>query len=63
VRAVLAGDDILMFAQEERSSEDAYLMLRAAVRNGTIPRTLVLAAAGRVDSLKRTLAIGYSDAN
>jgi beta-glucosidase-like glycosyl hydrolase len=60
VRAVLAGEDILMFAQEERSSEDAYLMLRTAVRNGTIPRTLVLAAADRVDSPKRTLAIGYS---
>ena len=58
VKAALAGDDILMFAQAERGSEDAYVMLREAVRSGALPATLVAAAANRVDALKRVLLEG-----
>jgi beta-N-acetylhexosaminidase len=55
VRAALAGDDILMFAQHEASSEHAYQALRAAVANGALPKALVLAAAAQVIKLKQGL--------
>ncbi len=58
IKAALAGDDMLMFAQDEQSSERAFRQLRAAVASGLIPRTRVIAAAGRVDALKRTLDLG-----
>ena len=58
VKAVLAGDDILMFAQHEAGSEQAYQMIRAAVANHAIPKSLVLAAANRVIQLKQELGVG-----
>jgi beta-N-acetylhexosaminidase len=58
VKAVLAGDDILMFAQHEGSSEQAYRSIRAAVASHTIPESVVLNAANRVIQLKQELAIG-----
>jgi beta-N-acetylhexosaminidase len=58
VTAVRAGDDILMFAQHEASSEHAYEAIRAAIANGTIPKSLVLEAAARVIVLKETLNVG-----
>lgn len=58
VRAVLAGENILMFAQHEASSARAYDAIRAAVASGSIPRTLVEAAAARVIALKRALLTG-----
>jgi beta-glucosidase-like glycosyl hydrolase len=58
VDAVLAGDDILMFAQHEARSELAYRAIRAALANHAIPRSLVIAAATRVLQLKERLALG-----
>jgi beta-N-acetylhexosaminidase len=55
VRAVLAGDDILMYAQRESGSERAYRSILAGVRSGRIGRAAVLAAATKVEALKRTL--------
>jgi beta-N-acetylhexosaminidase len=57
-RAVLAGDDMLMFAQHEANSERAYQAIRAAVAARSIPKSFVLGAASRIDELKRMLAIG-----
>lgn len=57
VRAVLAGDDILMFAQHEASSERAFQAIQAAITSGTIPKSLVLAAATRVVALKQSLLL------
>lgn len=58
VRAVLAGDDVLMFAQHEGSSERAFQAIRAAVVSGIIPKAVVLAAATRVVTLKQSLRLG-----
>ena len=51
-------DDILMFAQHEAGSEQAYRAIRSAVANHTIPKPVVLAAADRIIQLKRDLGIG-----
>jgi beta-glucosidase-like glycosyl hydrolase len=58
VMAVKAGDDILMFAEHEAGSEQAYRKINAAVATGTLPGSLVIAAAERVIQLKRTLGLG-----
>jgi beta-N-acetylhexosaminidase len=58
VKAALAGDDILMFAAREAGSERAFRMLRAAAEHGRLPTALVLAAASRVEALKRSLGLG-----
>ena len=58
VKAVSAGEDILMFAQHEVSSEAAYAAIRAAVQRHVIPSSLVRAAAARVIALKESLATG-----
>ncbi len=57
VRAVLAGENILMFAQREVSSARAYDAIRAAVASGIIPAALVDAAAARVIALKQSLQV------
>ncbi len=58
IKAALAGDDILMFASEERGSERAYRMLLGASRRGQLPTALVVSAAERVEALKHSLGIG-----
>jgi beta-N-acetylhexosaminidase len=58
VLAVQAGDDILMFAQRESGSEDAYSAIKAAVAAGTLSRSLIIAAANRVIELKEKLGVG-----
>lgn len=58
VKAALAGDDILMFTAREAGSERAFGMLRAAVEQGRLPAPAVLAAASRVEALKRSLELG-----
>ena len=55
LRAVLAGDDILMYAQRESGSERAYRSILASASGGTDARAAVLAAAAKVEQLKRTL--------
>lgn len=55
VKAVRAGIDLLMFAQEEAASEHAYRELVAAVRAGTLKTTEVTTAADRVVALKNSL--------
>lgn len=55
VKAVRAGIDLLMFAQEEAASEHAYRELAAAVRAGTLKTTEVTTAADRVVALKTLL--------
>lgn len=55
-QAVLAGDDILMFAQHEAGSEQAFRAISSAVSANAIPRSLVLAAANKVIHLKRSIA-------
>jgi beta-N-acetylhexosaminidase len=55
LRAVLAGEDILMFAQHEASSEHAYRAIRAAVARAMIAKPLLLTAAERVVALKQSL--------
>jgi beta-N-acetylhexosaminidase len=57
VKAVLAGEDILMFAQHEAGSELAYRQIAAAVAAGTIPQSLVLSAAAKVDRLKQAMGL------
>jgi Beta-glucosidase-related glycosidases len=57
VKAVLAGDDVLMFAQRESGSEQAYRALNAAVASRTIPKLAVLSAAKKVIELKHRLGI------
>ena len=56
LRAVLAGDDILMYAQRESGSERAYRSILASASGGTNVRAAVLAAAAKVEQLKRALA-------
>lgn len=58
IDAVLAGDDILMFAQHEASSEHAYQSIRAAVAHHTVSAALVVGAANKVFQLKQSLALG-----
>ncbi len=55
VKAVRAGIDLLMFAQEEAASEHAYRELVAAVHAGTLKTTEVTTAADRVVALKALL--------
>jgi beta-N-acetylhexosaminidase len=55
VKAVRAGIDLLMFAQEEAASEHAFRELEAAVRAGTLTTANVMTAADRVVALKNTL--------
>ncbi|MHB8243137.1 MAG: glycoside hydrolase family 3 N-terminal domain-containing protein [Solirubrobacteraceae bacterium] len=57
VKAVLAGDDILMFAQHESSSEQAYQQILAGLTTGAIPSSLVLSAALKVETLKQRLRL------
>jgi beta-N-acetylhexosaminidase len=58
VKAVLAGDDILMFAEHESGSEQAYDEIRAAVDDHTIAQSVVETAAERVVRLKESLVTG-----
>jgi beta-N-acetylhexosaminidase len=58
VKAALAGDDILMFAQHEAGSERAYRALMSAVANHAIPKSVVLTAATKIIQLKQNLGIG-----
>jgi beta-N-acetylhexosaminidase len=58
VRAVLAGDDILMFAQHESGSEKAYQAIAAAVASHAIPRSTVMASAAKVIALKHVIGLG-----
>jgi beta-N-acetylhexosaminidase len=57
VKGVLAGEDILMFAQHESGSERAYLAIKSAIARGTIPEGVVLAGATRVIGLKQSLGL------
>jgi hypothetical protein len=56
VAAILAGDDILMFAQHETGSEQAFRAISSAVAANAIPRSLAVADAEKVIRLKRTVA-------
>jgi beta-glucosidase-like glycosyl hydrolase len=58
VKALLAGIDILMFAQREVGSEQAFHAITTAIANGAVPESVVLAAAARVDQLKENLGLG-----
>jgi beta-glucosidase-like glycosyl hydrolase len=58
VMAVKAGDDILVFAEHESGSEQAYREIKAAVASGTLSQSLVIAAAERVIQLKQNLGLG-----
>jgi beta-N-acetylhexosaminidase len=58
VKAVLAGDDILMFAQRESGSEKAYQAIAAAVAGSTIHRSTVMASAAKVIALKHVIGLG-----
>ena len=58
VRAVEAGDDILMFAQHESASIAAFRAIHAAVKSHAIPRASVLAAASKVIAMKARLGLG-----
>ncbi len=57
VRAVLAGDEILMFAQRESGSELAYAAITTAISRREIPSSLVMQAAARVVELKQNLGL------
>jgi beta-N-acetylhexosaminidase len=57
VKAVLAGEDVLMFAQRESGSELAYAAIASAVRSRAVPSALVMQAAARVVKLKRRLGL------
>jgi len=56
-RAVLAGDDILMFAQHESGSELAYRAVMTAIARHTIPKAAVLASAEKVIALKHIIGL------
>ncbi len=58
VMAVQAGDDILMFAEHESGSEQAYREIKAAAASGTLSQSLIIAAAIRVIQLKQNLGLG-----
>jgi beta-N-acetylhexosaminidase len=58
VRAVQAGDDILMFAQHEAGSEAAYRAIDSALASHTLSKSAVTAAAASVIGLKQTVASG-----
>lgn len=58
VMAVKAGDDILMFAEHESGSEQAYREIKAAVASGTLSQAFIIAAAERVIQLKQDLGLG-----
>jgi beta-N-acetylhexosaminidase len=58
VKAVRAGIDLLMFAQEEAASERAFNEIMAAVKTGALTSTDVIAAADRVVALKSALGLG-----
>jgi len=55
VKAVRAGIDLLMFAQEEAASERAFREIVAAVKTGALTKSEVISAAERVVALKNTL--------
>ncbi|HST54703.1 MAG TPA: glycoside hydrolase family 3 N-terminal domain-containing protein [Solirubrobacteraceae bacterium] len=57
VKAVLAGEDILMFAQHESSSELAYRAIMRGVTRHLIPKALVVGAGDRVLTLKQGLKL------
>jgi beta-N-acetylhexosaminidase len=57
VKAVLAGDDVLMFAQRESGSERAFQAIASAVANHAIPRSTVIASATKVIALKHALGL------
>jgi beta-N-acetylhexosaminidase len=54
-RAIDAGLDLLLYAQNEASSSAAYAQLLADLGEGRIDRTKVVRAAAAVTTLKRTL--------
>jgi beta-N-acetylhexosaminidase len=53
--AIQAGLDMLMYAQTEQASAAAYAKLLAEVRSGEIPRPRLVAADGKIRSLKARL--------
>ncbi len=55
VKAVRAGIDLLMFAQDEAASEHAFRELETAVRSGSLTTADITTAADRVVALKSTL--------
>lgn len=55
VKAIAAGDDILMFAQHEAGSERAYGEIRAALADRTLARSLIQADVEKVIALKQSL--------
>ncbi|MHB8533152.1 MAG: glycoside hydrolase family 3 N-terminal domain-containing protein [Solirubrobacteraceae bacterium] len=55
LRAVLAGEDLLMFAQDEAGSERAFVRLREALARGAVPESVVRGAAERIDTVKQRL--------
>jgi beta-N-acetylhexosaminidase len=57
VKAIHAGIDLLMFAQEEAASERAFSEIMAAVKAGAITDTEVITAADRVVALKSALSL------
>ena len=54
-RAIAAGIDLLMYAQTERASAEAYSKLLAEVRSGRVPRARLVAANERIRALKSRL--------
>lgn len=54
--AIDAGLDLLLYAQSEPASAEAYARLLAEVHSGTIPRAAISAADARIRRLKRLLA-------
>ncbi len=53
--AIQAGLDLLMYAQTEQASSEAYAKLLAEVRSGAISLSRLRAADGRIDALKTRL--------
>jgi beta-N-acetylhexosaminidase len=56
VRAARAGLELLLFAGTEAGSELGYRRLRAAAREKRLPRAGIVAAATRIDALRRSAA-------
>jgi len=55
IKALAAGDDILMFAQHEAGSERAFGEIRAALTDRTLARSLIQADVEKVIALKQSL--------
>ncbi len=57
-RAINAGLDLVLYAETEAASAQAYSKLYNDLRRGSLPSTRVRAAASQVLALKRTLGLG-----